>query len=485
MLANKVIKPSNSPWASPVVLVKEKDGSSRFCIDYRKLNEITTRDIYPLSRIEDCLGALGGNAYFSSLDLFAGYWQIPMDEKDKQKTAFIVDGGLFEFNVMPFGLTNATATFQRFMDLVLAGLKWNSLLVYLDDVCIFGKTFGEHLKNLEDTFKRLRAYNLKLNPSKCNILKREFLYLGHIITAKGIRADPSKISAVVNMPAPKNVKQLRAFLGKCNYYRKFIKDYSKQLSPLYELIKESSPWDWNSVAEETFELAKRLLSSTPVLIFPDYEEPFIVQTDACDEGLGGVLSQEIEGVEMVIQFISRTLQPNEKKWCPREKEALAIIYACETFRPYVYGTQFIVYTDHHSLQWLMKATAPARLVRWALRLSEFDFVIRYRKGDSNANADALPRLPIETSMGTEMESSEFLAALGGYKEWSERLLTEQRNNPENADLSYKISHRWRGPYSVVAKIDAVTYRVRSDGDKRISNFAVHVQRMKAYKPWRQ
>ena len=210
-----------------------------------------------------------------------------------------------------------------------------------------------------------------------------------------------------------------------------------------------------------------------------------MQTDACDEGLGGVLSQEIEGVEMVIQFISRTLQPNEKKWCPREKEALAIIYACETFRPYVYGTQFIVYTDHHSLQWLMKATAPARLVRWALRLSEFDFVIRYRKGDSNANADALPRLPIETSMGTEMESSEFLAALGGYKEWSERLLTEQRNNPENADLSYKISHRWRGPYSVVAKIDAVTYRVRSDGDKRISNFAVHVQRMKAYKPWRQ
>ena len=253
MLANKVIKPSNSPWASPVVLVKEKDGSSRFCIDYRKLNEITTRDIYPLPRIEDCLGALGGNAYFSSLDLFAGYWQIPMDEKDKQKTAFIVDGGLFEFNVMPFGLTNATATFQRFMDLVLAGLKWNSLLVYLDDVCIFGKTFGEHLKNLEDTFKRLRAYNLKLNPSKCNILKREFLYLGHIITAKGIRADPSKISAVVNMPAPKNVKQLRAFLGKCNYYRKFIKDYSKQLSPLYELIKESSPCDWNSVAEETFE----------------------------------------------------------------------------------------------------------------------------------------------------------------------------------------------------------------------------------------
>ena len=182
MLANKVCSPSNSPWASPVVLIPKKDGSTRFCVDYRRLNEITVRDVYPLPRIDDCLTALGGNEYFSLLDLVSGYWQIPMAEKDKAKTAFVTSNGLYEFNVLPFGLTNAPATFQRYMDKVLAGLKWQCLLVYLDDVCVYSKSFERHLLELELTFKRLTQYNLKLKPSKCQLFKREFMYLGHIVS---------------------------------------------------------------------------------------------------------------------------------------------------------------------------------------------------------------------------------------------------------------------------------------------------------------
>jgi hypothetical protein len=184
MVASGVIQPSNSPWASPVVLVKKKDGKQRFCIDFRKLIAVTTRDVYPIPRVEDCLNALGGNSLFSSFDLFSGFWQIAMDEEDK-KTAFIVDDGLYEFNVMPFGLTNATATFQRYMDLVLAGLKWTSLLVYLDDICVFSKNLEEHLKRLVEVFERLQRNRLKLNPAKCQILHQQFTYLGHVITKDG------------------------------------------------------------------------------------------------------------------------------------------------------------------------------------------------------------------------------------------------------------------------------------------------------------
>ena len=219
MLERGAIQYSTSPWASPVILVKKKDGKQRFCIDFRKLNQVTTRDVYPIPRIDDCLHALGGNAFFSTFDLFAGYWQITMSEADRHKTAFIVDGGLYEFNVMPFGLTNATATFQRYMDLVLAGLIWSSLLVYLDDICIFATTLTEHLRRMEEMFLRLRKFELKLNAAKCHILRKEFTYLGHVITAEGITADPKKIEAVIKMPPPRNPKQLRSFIGMCNYYR--------------------------------------------------------------------------------------------------------------------------------------------------------------------------------------------------------------------------------------------------------------------------
>jgi hypothetical protein len=299
MLTNGVIQPSVSPWASPIVLVKKKDGKQRFCIDFRQLNKVTIRDVYPIPRIEDCLTALGGNCWFSTFDMHAGFWQIEMLEQDKQKTAFIVDGGLYEFNVMPFGLTNATATFQRYMDMVLAGLKWTSLLVYLDDVCIFAKTIDQHLERLEEAFHRFRQYNLKLNAAKCHVLQKEFTYLGHIVTETGIKADIKKINAVVEMPQPKNVKQLRSFLGLCNYYRKFIKDYTSHCTPLYSML--SNEFVWTREATQAFADLKKLLTQTPMLHYPDFSQKFKVSTDASEEGIGAVLSQDdVEGNEKVI-----------------------------------------------------------------------------------------------------------------------------------------------------------------------------------------
>ncbi len=216
---------------------------------FSEFKKIKVRDVYPIPRIEDCLTALGGNHWFSTFDMHAGFWQIEMLEKDKQKTAFIVDGGLYKFNVMPFGLTNATATFKRYMDMVLAGLKWKSLLVFLGDVCVFATTLKQHLERLEEAFSRFRLYNLKLNASKCHVLRQELTYLGLIVTGEGIKADVKKINAVLAMPTPKNIKQLRSFLGLCNYYRKFIKNYYPHCAPVNKLLSEE--FSWTEEATET------------------------------------------------------------------------------------------------------------------------------------------------------------------------------------------------------------------------------------------
>ena len=394
MLRNKVISYSKSPWASCVVLVKKKDGTIRFCVDYRRLNKITKKDVYPLPRIDDCLNALGRAKYFSTFDLASGYWQIPMNKQDKEKTAFVSHCGLFEFNVMPFGLCNAPATFQRFMDKCFAGLKWSSCLIYLDDIIVFSSTFEEHLRDLENVFKRLEEAGLTLKPSKCYICQKKLIYLGHEISAEGIGPDPNKVKAIKDMRVPQNKTELRSYLGMCSYYRKFITDFAKIASPLHQLTHDDCEFTWIDKHQEAYNQLKSRLINPPILSHPNFDFPFIIQTDASYEGLGAVLCQNIDGKERVIQYISRTLQSNEGKWCTREIEALGIIFACETFRPYIIGTKFLIETDHESLTWLQEAKSPARLVRWSLRLSEFDFEIRHKRGLANCNADGLSRLPV-------------------------------------------------------------------------------------------
>ena len=286
MLQSGVIRRSTSPWSSPVVLVRKKDGSWRFCVDFRKLNSITHKDAYPLPKIEETLDSLSGAKYFSTLDLASGYWQVELREPAKEKTAFSTPMGLFEFNVMPFGLTNAPATFQRLMECVLAGLSMEECLVYIDDVIVFSETFQDHLANLEKVFSRLYQAGLTLKLSKCHFCKKEVKYLGHIVGSGGIKPDPDKVSSIVSYPVPRDLKQLQQFLGLANYYRRFIANFSHIASPLYQLTrKHAKNFNWINTCQIAFEKLKEALSSPLVLIFPAFDKQFFLSTDASGQAI--------------------------------------------------------------------------------------------------------------------------------------------------------------------------------------------------------
>ena len=261
----------------------KKDGSSRFCVDYRKVNSVTRKDAYPLPRINDVLDTLAGSKLFSTLDLISSYWQVGLHQDDKEKTAFCTSEGLYEFNVMPFGLCNGPATFQRLMDLLLAGIQWNSCLVYLDDIIVLGKTLDDHLKYLAQVFQRLREANLKLQIKKCNLCKQSVQFLGHVVSSEGIVADPAKIEKVVNWPVPTNKSEVQQFLGLVSYYRRFIRDCAHVAKPLYQLTERSKPFAWTVECGEAFSTLKKHLSTPPVLVFPDFAREFILDTD---QGIG-------------------------------------------------------------------------------------------------------------------------------------------------------------------------------------------------------
>ena len=246
MLSQGVIEPSTSPWASPIVLVTKKDGSVRFCVDYRRLNEVTVKDAYPLPRIEDNLDSLSGSAWFSTLDLASGFWQVKMEEDSKEKTAFCTRYGLFQWKVMPFGLCNAPGTFERLMERVLAGLQWKVALLYLDDVIVFSASQEEHMTRLGQVFQRVREAGLQLKPKKCQFFREEVQFLGHVVSKEGVATDPEKIKAVREWKPPVTVKGVRAFIGLTNYYRRFVPRYSEVVKPLIELTKARAPFIWGN-----------------------------------------------------------------------------------------------------------------------------------------------------------------------------------------------------------------------------------------------
>lgn len=358
MLDRHVIQPSSSPWAGGIVMVQKKDGTKRFCVDCRRLNEVTEKDAYPLPRIDESLDRLSGAEWFSCVDLNSGYWQVEVDEADRYKTAFTSRRGLFEFRVMPFGLCNAPATFERLMELVLAGLNWEICLIYLDDIIIIGKSFGEMVANLDRVLGALKKAGLKLKPRKCKLFAKEVEFLGHVVSKQGITTDPKKTAAVKDWPVPKNVKQVRSFVGFCSYYRRFIPNFATVAKPLHRLSEKQKSFEWTQECEAAFSKLKEMMTQTPILAHPDFSKHFILDTDASDVAIGAVLSQEIDGHERVIAYASRTLSKAERRYCVTRKELLALVHFVKHFRHYLYGKMFKVRTDHGSLRWLMKFRDP-------------------------------------------------------------------------------------------------------------------------------
>jgi predicted aspartyl protease len=392
LLKEGFIEESISSYAAPVIMVPKPDGKLRICIDYRALNNITVKEVYPMPRIEDTKDQLYGAKIFSTLDLKAGYWQVPMAEEDKQKTAFITKYGLYQWRCMPFGLCNAPATFQRLMDAILRGLKWQCCLVYLDDVIVFSRNLEEHEKHLRQIFTAIDKAGLRLNPAKCRFGQEEIEYLGHIVSAKGILPSPKNVDPILKIPDPHDVNSVQTLLGLLGYYRSFIKDFSTVAEPILRLTKADKKFEWGPEQREAKGKLLMALTTAPILAYPDFYKEFIVQVDASEVGLGAILAQIQEGKERVIAYTSHILDDTQRKACATEREALAVMFAIQQFRPYLHGRKFKMITDHKALTYIFdgKVRNP-KLFRFALALQEFNFEVIHKPGKMHGNADALSR----------------------------------------------------------------------------------------------
>jgi transposase InsO family protein len=394
MERNGQISRSQSPWASPILLVKKHDGSPRFVVDYRKLNSITIRDSYPLPRMDDTINKLAGSKYYSKFDLKAGYHQIPIDCRDRHKTAFITSYGLFEFNVLPQGLINGPPVFQRIMGEVLGDLLGHHCLVYLDDIITFSGTIHDHVKDVHTVLHVLNKHNFKLNLSKCALFHGQIEYLGHEIDHRGYRPLKNNIRAVVDIPTPTTYEAAHRFYGMANYYRSFVKNFAKVAFPLQRFQPKKGEFIWKTEQQLAFDILKNQLVSEPcTLTFPVPNVPFMLATDASSKnGIGVTLKQKIDRNEHVIVYLSQNLNKVERKWGVTEQECWAIVWAVKKLRIYLYGTKFTVITDHHPLCWLNKhKSSNERLYRWSLALQEYDFDIKHKSGSCHLDADCLSR----------------------------------------------------------------------------------------------
>jgi len=404
LMDKSIIEPSSSPWSSPVVLVRQRD-KIRFCIDFRRLNAVTKKDSYPMPRIDDSLDQLKGATIFSNLDCDAAYHQVPIHPSHQEKTAFVTPDGLYQFKTMPFGLCNAPATFSRLIDTVLAPFKWTIALVYLDDIICYSKNFDEHMEHLSLILAALRKARLTLKPSKCHFATKELKFLGHIVSADGIRTNPQLTKAVQQFEKPKHYMKdaekaelVHSFVSLCSYYRKFVPNFSKIAKPLHELTDKTKEFKWTENAERAWNTLVEKLTTSPILGYWDHDAETEIHTDACKKGLGATLVQKQNNVERVIAYASRTLMPYEVNYCSRDLEALGILWAIDHFKHYVKGRKFTVVTDHHSLCSILKTKDPQdRQARWLMKLQPYDFEIKHRSGRVHTDVDPLSRHPVLTN----------------------------------------------------------------------------------------
>ena len=402
LLSQGIIEESHSPYNFPLLCVPKKDRTWRVVVDFRKLNDVTIPDRYPVPAIDDILSAIGSHKYFTTLDLLSGFLQIPLEEESKQYTAFSTPSGHFNYTRMPFGLKSAPITFTRCMNKIYQDMIGRDLYIYLDDIIIFSNSIKEHLEKLRRVLLRLREVNLKIKLTKCNFFQTKLTYLGHTVSNNGLQVVSEKITAIEKFPTPKNIKNILQFLGVTGYYRRFIQHYSTIASPLTSLLKKDAEFTWGTAQQEAFDTLKRKLLNAPILIFPDYNEPFYIATDASAFGVGAVLLQKVGNKFHPISFYSRKLKskgPDETAYSTIEREALGVVNALNHFKYIVFGYDVTILTDHKPLMEFFNNyhTSPKR-TRWFLILQDFAAKISYIPGKDNIIADTLSRNPIEIAV---------------------------------------------------------------------------------------
>src|ERR1700730_11011106 len=385
---------STSPSQVPITIAPKDDGKEfRFCIDYRAINAQTVSDATPPPNTQMLFDQLQGATIFAKIDLRTAYWQVQVKPSDRWKTAFTCRYGHFEWTVMPFGLKNAPATFVRLMDDVFHDYLDTFMIVYLDDIVIYSKTLDEHLQQLELVFKRLRQHKLYAKLEKCKFMQREIKFLGHIISADGIRVNPAKVEAIADWPTPRTVKDVRSFLGISGYYRRFINNYSKVAAPLTELLKDEQRFQWGKEQQAAFDQLKHATTTAPILILPDMQLPFKLTTDACSRAIGAVLSQNHAKGDQPIAFLSKKLSGAEQNWPAHEQELYAVVYALKHWKHYLLSSRFDVYTDSIAMRTIMtQQNLSRKQIRWVMELQEYlPFNIIHVSGKKNVVADALSR----------------------------------------------------------------------------------------------
>jgi hypothetical protein len=432
------IRPSESMYGAPVLFVRKPDGSLRMCIDYRALNQQTVRDRYPLPRIDELLDQLGGAAVYSRLDLASGYYQMRMHPDDIHKTAFTCRYGLFEWTVMPMGLTNAPSAFMRHMHRAFGRCLDRYLVVYLDDLLIFSRSVAEHVTHLREVLGRLREQQLFAKPSKCEFGKAEIAFLGHRVSQAGVKMEPTKVQAVVDWPQPLDVSQLRSFMGLANYFRKFVNGFAGIAAPLTDLLnKQKLQEHWGEAQAAAFAHLKQALVSAPVLKVADPNRPFVLQSDASDFAVGGVLLQEFAGQLHPIAFHSRKLTSAERNYTVSEREMLAIVECVKSWSHYIGGSGATVHTDHKSLEYFWnQPKLQGRQTRWMECLQQHHVDLLYIRGEDNVVADALSRRPDHLQPAALGVLSVGVSQLDS--QWGEQLRAAAKADPDYQQLVQRV-----------------------------------------------